>query len=107
METEKRKIIYFKCEEAKAQKEVKLLTRGHLLKKAQVQNETASSFSSSFCGLFVSFAKLRPRENELGVKKQLTNSEARAQQVKSVATQQGSDSCNKVCAQGSLQRPLT
>lgn len=52
MEMEKRKIIYFKCEEAKDQKEVKQLTRGHLLKKVQVQNETPSSLSSSLCGLF-------------------------------------------------------
>lgn len=70
METGKRKIIYFKCEEAKAHKEVKQLTRGHLLKKAQVQDKTPSSFSSSFCGLSVSLAKLRPRENVLVDRKQ-------------------------------------
>lgn len=105
-----KKIIYFKCEKAKAHKEVKQLTRGHLLKKAQVQDKTPSSFSSSFCGLFVSLAKLRPRENVLVEGKQWTVSEVKAQQVKSVELSRAviavTNSVGKVHSKGLLHNTL-
>lgn len=64
---EKRKTIYSKYEEAKAQKGVKQLARRHSL-KAQVQNTTPSVSPAlfGFVVLFVSIAKPRAREDVLG-----------------------------------------
>lgn len=62
----KRKTIYSKYEEAKAQKEVKQLARRHSL-KAQWGNMTPSVSPVLCLVLFVSIAKLRAREDVLGV----------------------------------------
>lgn len=64
-EMEKRRTIYSKYGEAKAQREAKQLAR-HRSLKAQVQNMTPSVSPVLCLVLFVWIAKLRAREDVLG-----------------------------------------